>query len=121
MTKFERRFFKKLHEQNDEREAFEAELDDNTDPGEFDVDVEVDDTVVDEDPNVKAAQAVNERNEAMKEQLRGWIGRMDETINKEGRSSKDLFTDYFGSVILKSEETLIRNTNFWGSGRWGSC
>jgi|TARA_R100001163_G_C5008626_1_gene155299 hypothetical protein len=81
MTKFERRFFKKLHEQNDEREAFEAELDDNTDPGDFDVDVEVDDTVVDEDPNVKAAQAVNERNEAMKEQLRGWIGRMEDFLD----------------------------------------
>ena len=82
MTKFERRFFKRLHEQNDEREAFEAELDDNTDPGDFDVDVEVDDTVVDEDPNVKAAQAVNERNEAMKEELRGWIGKMEEFLEQ---------------------------------------
>jgi len=81
MTKFERRFFKNLHEQNDEREAFEAELDDNTDPQDFDVDVEVDDTVVDEDPNVKAAQAVNDRNEAMKEELRGWIGKMEEFLD----------------------------------------
>jgi hypothetical protein len=34
MTKFERRFFKKLNNINEdveEREAFEAELDDNTD------------------------------------------------------------------------------------------
>ena len=81
MTKFERRFFKNLHEQNDEREAFEAELDDNTDPGDFDVDVEVDDGVVDEDPNVKAAQAVNERNEAMKEELRSWIDKMEEFLD----------------------------------------
>jgi len=81
MTKFERRFFKNLHEQNDEREAFEAELDDNTDPGEFDVDVEVDDTVVDEDPSVKAAQAVNDRNEAMKEELRSWIDKMEEFLD----------------------------------------
>jgi len=81
MTKFERRFFKNLHEQNDEREAFEAELDDNTDPGDFDVDVEVDDAVVDEDPNVKAAQAVNERNEAMKEELRSWIDKMEEFLD----------------------------------------
>ena len=35
----------------------------------FDVNVDVDETVVDEDPNVKAAMAVNERNEAMKEEL----------------------------------------------------
>ncbi len=81
MTKFERRFFKNLHEQNDEREAFEAELDDNTDPGDFDVDVEVDDTVVDEDPSVKAAQAVNDRNEAMKEELRSWIDKMEEFLD----------------------------------------
>jgi len=81
MTKFERRFFKNLHEQNDEREAFEAELDDNTDPGDFDVDVEVDDAVVDEDPSVKAAQAVNDRNEAMKEELRSWIDKMEEFLD----------------------------------------
>ena len=81
MTKFERRFFKNLHEQNDEREAFEAELEDNTDPSDFDVDVEVDDTVVDEDPNVKAAQAVNERNEAMKEELRSWIDKMEDFLD----------------------------------------
>ena len=81
MTKFESRFFKSLHEQSDERDAFEAELDDNTNPEDFDVDVEVDDTVVDDDPNVKAAQAVNERNEAMKEELRGWIGRMEEFLD----------------------------------------
>tara|TARA_R100001509_G_C4849423_1_gene209519 strand:- start:465 stop:902 length:438 start_codon:yes stop_codon:yes gene_type:complete len=82
MTKFERRFFSKLHEQvDDEREAFESQLDDNTNPEDFDVDVEVDDTVVDEDPNVKAAQAVNDRNEAMKEELRGWIGKMEEFLD----------------------------------------
>ena len=82
MTKFERRFFKSLHEQvDDEREAFEAELDDNTDPEEFDVDVDIDDTVVEDDPNVRAAQAVNDRNEAMKEELRGWIGKMEEFLD----------------------------------------
>ena len=84
MTKFERRFFKKLNNINEdveEREAFEAELDDNTDAGDFDVDLEVDNTVVEDDPNVKAAQAVNERNEAMKEELRGWIGKMEEFLD----------------------------------------
>ena len=81
MTKFERRFFNSLRTVNEaaveEREAFEAELDDNTDAGDFDVDVDVDETVVDDDPNVKAAMAVNERNEAMKEELRGWIKAME--------------------------------------------
>tara|TARA_R110002020_G_scaffold95882_3_gene229752 strand:- start:1719 stop:2162 length:444 start_codon:yes stop_codon:yes gene_type:complete len=84
MTKFETRFFKSLHKLNEDvedREAFEAELDDNTDAKDFDVDIEVDDTVVDEDPSVKAAQAVNNRNEAMKDELRGWIGRMEEFLD----------------------------------------
>ena len=83
MTKFERRFFNKLSQINEdveEREAFEAELDDNTDAGDFDVDIEVDETIND-DPNVKAAQAVNERNEAMKEQLREWRGRMEDFLD----------------------------------------
>ena len=65
----------------EEREAFEAELDDNTDAEDFDVDLEVDQTAVEEDPSVKAAQAVNERNESMKEELRGWIGKMEEFLD----------------------------------------
>ena len=84
MTKFERRFFKKLdsiNEDIEDREAFEAELDDNTDAGDFDVDLEVDQTAVEEDPSVKAAQAVNERNESMKEELRSWIGKMEEFLD----------------------------------------
>ena len=37
MTKFERRFFKSLNEQarDEDREAFEAELEDGTDAGEI--------------------------------------------------------------------------------------
>jgi hypothetical protein len=78
MTKFEKRFFKVLQEQDDDREAFEASLDDNTDPEEFDVDVDVE--VDEDDPAIRAATAVNERNEAMKDELRGWIGRMEEFL-----------------------------------------
>jgi hypothetical protein len=78
MTKFEKRFFKVLQEQDDDREAFEASLDDNTDPEEFDVDVDVE--VDEDDPALRAAAAVNERNEAMKDELRGWIGRMEEFL-----------------------------------------
>ena len=41
MTKFEKRFLKSLNEQaEEERAAFEAELEDNTEAGDFDVDVE---------------------------------------------------------------------------------
>ena len=79
MTKFEKRFFKVLQEQDDDdREAFEASLDDGVSPEEFDVDVDVE--VDENDPAIRAAAAVNERNEAMKDELRGWIGRMEEFL-----------------------------------------
>ena len=84
MTKFERRFLNRLssiNEDIEDREAFEAELEDNTDAQDFDIDLEVDETAVEEDPNVKAAQAVNERNESMKEELRSWIGKMEEFLD----------------------------------------
>tara|TARA_R110001583_G_scaffold43179_3_gene137311 strand:- start:862 stop:1299 length:438 start_codon:yes stop_codon:yes gene_type:complete len=90
MTKFERRFFKSLNEQAaEERVAFEAELEDNTSAGDFDVDVDVDETVVDDDPNVKAALAVSERNEAMRSKLEGWIGEIETFLEYLNGSSSD--------------------------------
>ena len=90
MTKFERRFFKSLNEQaEEERAAFEAELDDNTDAGDFDVDVEVDEVAVEEDPNVKAAQAVSERNEAMRAKLESWVGEIEQFLEYLNGSSPD--------------------------------
>lgn len=77
MARFENKFFKVLKEQDEDREAFEASLEDETDAGEFDVDVEVDETVVEDDPNVQAAAAINARNEAMTSTLRGWIEELD--------------------------------------------
>jgi len=77
MARFENKFFKVLKEQDEEREAFEASLEDETDAGEFDVDVEVDETVVEDDPNVRAAVAVEERNAAMRSTLKGWIDEID--------------------------------------------
>ena len=77
MARFENKFFKVLKEQDEEKEAFEASLEDETDAGEFDVDVEVDETVVEDDPNVRAAVAVEERNAAMRATLKGWIDEID--------------------------------------------
>ena len=77
MARFENKFFKVLKEQDEEKEAFEASLEDETDAGEFDVDVEVDETVVEDDPNVRAAVAVEERNAAMRTTLKGWIDEID--------------------------------------------
>ena len=81
MARFENKFFKVLKEQDREREAFEGSLEGGTDAGEFDVDVEVDETVVEDDPNVKAAIAVEERNEAMRVTLQGWIGELDQFLD----------------------------------------
>ena len=90
MTKFEKRFLKSLNEQaEEERAAFEAELEDNTEAGDFDVDVEVDEVAVDEDPNVKAAQAVSERNEAMRAKLEGWVGEIEQFLEYLNGSSPD--------------------------------
>jgi len=90
MTKFERRFYKSLNEQaEEERAAFEAELDDNTEAGDFDVDVEVDEVAVEEDPNVKAAQAVSERNEAMRAKLESWVGEIEQFLEYLNGSSPD--------------------------------
>ena len=76
MARFENRFFKVLKEQDEEREAFEATLDDDTPEGAFEIDTEVDETVVGDDPNGAAAIAVEERNEAMRITLQGWIEEM---------------------------------------------
>jgi len=98
MTKFERRFYKSLNEQaEEERVAFEAELDDDTSAEDFDVDVEVDEVAVEEDPNVKAAQAVSERNEAMRVKLEGWIGEIE------------TFLEYLNGSSPDSIQTLLAN------------
>ena len=90
MTKFEKRFLKSLNEQaEEERAAFEAELEDNTEAGDFDVDVEVDEVTVEEDPNVKAAQAVSERNAAMRTKLEGWVGEIEQFLEYLNGSSPD--------------------------------
>tara|TARA_B100000686_G_C16262545_1_gene699986 strand:+ start:95 stop:529 length:435 start_codon:yes stop_codon:yes gene_type:complete len=89
MARFQNKFFKVLKEQDEEREAMEATLDADTDAGEFDVDVEVDETVVEDDPNVKAAIAVEERNEAMRITLQGWISQLDQFLEFLNSESPD--------------------------------
>ena len=80
MTKFENRFFKKLKEATDEEKAFEAELEDGTDSGDFDTDIEVDEVGLDDDPAVQAAKAQSEHAAKMRSELTGWISQMDEFL-----------------------------------------
>ena len=99
MTKFERRFFKSLNEQTEEEKvAFEAELDDDTDAGEFDVNVDVDETVVEDDPNVKAALAVSERNAVMRSTLEGWVGEIE------------VFLEYLNGSTPDSIQTILASS-----------
>lgn len=81
MTKFENRFFKTLKEATDEEKAFDAELEDDTDSEDFDVDLEVDETTVEEDPAVQAAKAQSKAAEQMRSELTGWISEMDKFLN----------------------------------------
>jgi len=98
MTKFERRFFKSLNEQTEEEKvAFEAELDDDTDAGEFDVNVDVDETVVEDDPNVKAALAVSERNAVMRSTLEGWVGEIEVFLILKWFDTR-LYSNYFSFI-----------------------
>jgi hypothetical protein len=82
MTKFEKRFFKVLKENDDEKEAFNLELDDDTSADDFDIDMEVDtaasaDT---QDPAIKAAEAAAEIHESQINTLKGWIASGDEFL-----------------------------------------
>jgi hypothetical protein len=81
MTKFENRFLKTLKEATDEEKAFDAELDNDTNPEDFDVDLEVDEPTENDDPVVKAAMAQSEAAAQMRTELTGWISEMDTFLN----------------------------------------
>jgi len=74
MNRFENRFFKVLREQDDmDREAMEASLDQGTDPAAFDVTVEpANDTSSDD-----VAVAMAKRNVAMVNELKTWIASIE--------------------------------------------
>ena len=82
MTKFEKRFFKVLKENDEDKEAFELELDDDTSSEDFDIDVEADvEATADiQDPAIKAAEATAEIHEAQINTLRGWISSGDQFL-----------------------------------------
>ena len=86
MTKFEQKFFKVLAEDvEDEKEAFDLALDDDTSAEDFDIDVEADPDatdMVEQDPAVAAAEAQGVANAAMVATLQGWITAGDEFLKK---------------------------------------
>tara|TARA_R110002074_G_scaffold372807_1_gene548323 strand:+ start:281 stop:724 length:444 start_codon:yes stop_codon:yes gene_type:complete len=82
MTNFEKRFFKVLKENDDEKEAFELELDDDTSSEDFDVDVEADVDAIDgmQDPAAMAAKATAEVHSQQVNTLKGWISSGDQFL-----------------------------------------
>jgi hypothetical protein len=82
MTNFEKRFFKVLKENDEDKEAFELELDDDTSAEDFDVDVEADaEATLDmNDPVAAAAQATAEVHAQQVTTLKGWIASGDEFL-----------------------------------------
>lgn len=83
MTRYENRFFKLLDEADEfdpDAEAFEASLDDETDPGEFDAQVpDVSDV---DDSAMRAAAASSEHQAKMRSELEGWIQEMDSFLQR---------------------------------------
>ena len=86
MKNFGNRFAKVLKEDLDEKEAFEAELEDDTSVEEFDIDVDADPEATAEiaevDPAVKAAEAQGELAAQQTATLQGWITAGDEFLKK---------------------------------------
>lgn len=78
MTKFEKRFFYVLHEQDEDRAAMLSTLDQDTNPEDFDVAS----GPSPDSPNTAVSQAISERNNQMIEQIKGWVAGMDEFLEK---------------------------------------
>ena len=76
MTKFENRFFTYILEQDDEREAMEASLDQGTDPTEFDG-VANTDNAEHAELTRKAAHIKSRQAAQMNDVLSGWIDQCD--------------------------------------------
>lgn len=73
MTKFEKRFFHVLQEQDEDREAMLSTLDQDTDPNAFDVSAEG----PEDSTNTAVSQAITDRNNQMVSQIKGWISEME--------------------------------------------
>jgi hypothetical protein len=79
MTKFEKKFFTVLNEDDEaDKVAFEASLDQDTDASEFDVDATPDQES--SDAAAEAAKASARHAVEMRAQLEDWIAQMDEFL-----------------------------------------
>jgi len=76
MTHFKNRFMRVLNEQDLEKRAMVDSLDQGTDPGDFDVDMES--GMEDSDPNASITKALSQRERTMAKQLNNWISTLQQ-------------------------------------------
>lgn len=104
MTNFGNRFRRLINEQDLDRAAMEASLDKDTDPEEFDVDVEPsgegDDMA---DIHAQAQQAINSRQAAMVAKINDWVSHLDEFVHKLNGQENDSIQ----TTLAKAEADTI--------------
>ena len=82
MNKFEKRFINLIiNEADEERQAFEASLDDNVSPDEFDVNTEAPESSVN-DAALAAARSHADLAAKMKSELKGWVEELDSFLRR---------------------------------------
>jgi hypothetical protein len=109
MTKFESRFFRALHEQDEDRQAMEQSLDQGTDPGKFDVDPSGGEGANSEvaQHTAAAAEATARAHAQYVEKISGWLQRLtefNEFLNGTGDSIQSSIAGAEKDTILKDLE-----------------
>jgi len=109
MTKFESRFFRALHEQDEDRQAMEQSLDQGTDPGKFDVDPSAGKGANSEvaQHTAAAVEATARVHAQYVEKINGWSQRLtefNEFLNGTGDSVQSAIAGADEDTILKDLE-----------------
>jgi phosphotransferase system HPr-like phosphotransfer protein len=109
MTKFESRFFRALHEQDEDRQAMEQSLDQGTDPGKFDVDPSGGKGANSEvaQHTAAAVEATARVHAQYVEKINGWSQRLtefNEFLNGTGDSVQSAIAGADEDTILKDLE-----------------
>lgn len=99
MTKFEKRFFNVLMEQDDERAAMLSTLDQDTNPDDFDVSTQP----APDSQNTAVSQAISERNKQMVEQIKGWVSEMERFLENLNGTENSIQT----SLASAEPDTIL--------------
>jgi hypothetical protein len=80
MTKFERRFFRALNEQDEDRQAMMQSLDKGTDPGEFDVNLDAGSDTEVAQHTAAAIEAASRRHVEYVRRIKEWSVRLQDFL-----------------------------------------